>query len=118
MVTSVVLPRVTHEKFNLYKSGLESMESLSPDSILTLFSEIFEYDPSMKFYSREAYEQNKKYHLERTGGKQGVPDSKIRANKKYDETHRLERNLKAKERYYKKKLEKQTNLNNNLIETQ
>lgn len=52
MVTSIV-PRVTHEKFNMFKNKLESIESLSPDSILTLFSEIFEYDPSMKFYSKE-----------------------------------------------------------------
>jgi hypothetical protein len=121
MVTSVVLPRVTHEKYNMLKSGLESMESLSPDvanTILSMFGQIFEYDPSMKFYSREAYEQNKKYHLERTGGKQGVPDSKIRAYQKYNETHREERNQKAKEIYHKKKLEKQMNLTSNLIKTQ
>jgi len=117
MVTSVVLPRVTHEKFNMFKNKLESVENLSPDSILTLFSEIFEYDPSMKFYSREVYEQNRKYHLERTGGKQGMSDAQIRANNKFAETHRLERNLKAKERYHKKKLEKQMAIVN-LIETQ
>ena len=117
MVTSVVLPRVTHEKFNMFKNKLESVENLSPDSILTLFSEIFEYDPSMKFYSKEVYEQNRKYHLERTGGKQGVPDSKIRAYQKYNETHREERNQKAKERYHRQKLEKQMAIVN-LIETQ
>ena len=118
MVTSVVLPRVTHEKFNMYKSGLESMESLSPDSILTLFSEIFEYDPEMKFYSREVYEQNRKYHLERTKGESAYSDAHKRSWKKYDEIHREERNRKAKERYHRKKLEKQMTLNNNLIETQ
>ena len=117
MVTSVVLPRVTHEKFNMYKSGLESMESLSPDSILTLFSEIFEYDPSMKFYSREVRLKNREYHLERTGGKQSVSDSQVKAHKKYNETHREEINKKAKERYHKKKLEKQMAIVN-LIETQ
>lgn len=121
MVASVVLPRVTHEKFNMFKDKLESVESLSPEvteSIFSAFYKIFEYDPSMKFYSREVYEQNRKYHLERTGGKQGVPDSKIRAYQKYNETHREERNQKAKERYHRKKLEKQITLNNNLIGTQ
>lgn len=118
MVTSVVLPRVTHEKFNMFKDKLEYVEDHSTESILTLFSEIFEYDPSMKFYSREAYEQNKKYHLERTGGKQSVPDSKIRAYQKYNETHREDRNKRERERYQKKKMEKQMTLSNNCVETQ
>ena len=121
MVTSVVLPRVTHEKFNMYKSGLESMESLSPEvanTILSMFSQIFEYDPSMKSYNKEAYEQNKLKNLEKSGGKSAFSEAQHKAYKKYNETHREDRNRRERERYQKKKLEKQMTLSNNLIETQ
>lgn len=121
MVTSVVLPRVTHEKFNMFKDNLESMNSLSPEvtkSIFSAFYEIFDYNPEMKFYNREVYEQNRKYHLERTKGESAYSDAHKRSWKKYDEIHREERNRKAKERYHRKKIEKQMTLNNNLIETQ
>lgn len=124
MVTSVVLPRVTHEKFNMYKSGLESMESLSPEvanTILSMFSQIFEYDPSLTTYSKDIYEKSKQRNLEKTGGKSSVSDAHVRANKKYNETHREEINKRERERYHKKKLEKQMaqmNLITNLIETQ
>jgi hypothetical protein len=75
----------------------------------------------MKFYSKEIYEKNRKYHLERTGGKRSVSDAQYKSHKKYNETHREEINKRERERYHKKKLEKQMaqmNLNNNLIETQ
>lgn len=110
MVKAIVVPRITHEKFNTFRDQLEEISPQTKTKILEKFYQVFDYNPDMIFYSREARLQNKEYHLNRTQGQQSVSDAQIKAQKKYNEVHREEVNRRQRERYKKKKAEKLSQL--------
>jgi hypothetical protein len=106
------LTYVTKDKFNLYKDKIEEL-GLSKEveeNILRLFLECLEYDPEKSTYSSEKYKQNREYHLKKTYGERGYPESKLKAVNRYNENNREEVNRKRRERYQRTKdlLKKET----------
>nr|QOI90617.1 hypothetical protein HWQ62_00486 [Pyramimonas orientalis virus] len=99
------LTYVTKDKFNLYKDKIEELGLVKEmeENILRLFQESFEYDPEKSTYSSEKYKQNREYHLKKTNGERGYPESKLKAVNKYNENNREEVNRKRRERYQRTK---------------
>ena len=107
------LSYVTKDKYNNFLSKIHEFgfEKEIEDKMIRVFNESMEYDPEKSTYSSEKYQQNREYHLKKSGGERGYPESKLKAANKYNEKNKVERNRKERERYHKKKEEVQLQMN-------
>jgi hypothetical protein len=99
------LKYITKENYNNFKEKLLGVyeDENNVEKMLKLFMETFDYDPEQNTYDPDVYHKNKAKCLEKTGGKSAFPESRHRANKKYNDAHREELNQKRRERYHKQK---------------
>ena len=96
---------ITKEKYKRLEEEIFTVYGEDKQKIMDIFKKVMEYDPEKSTYSREKYEKDKERILESTGGERSYYESKMRANKKYQDKIREERNRKERERYHRKKLE-------------
>ena len=99
------LKYITKENYNIFKEKLYGVyeDENNVEMLLNIFMESFNYNPAQNTYNPEVYHKNKEKCLEKTGGKSAYSESRLRANKKYNDAHRDELNQKRREKYQKQK---------------
>lgn len=100
---------ITKDKYFNYVSALISMDLDDElyNELMDTFHQSFEFDPKKSTYSPENYYKSREKNLEKSGGVSARSPSQKRANDKYNESKREERNRKARERYHRLKLKHQ-----------
>lgn len=96
---------ITKDKYFNYVSALIAMDLDDElyNELMNTFHQSLGFDPNKSTYSPENYHKSKEKNLEKSGGVTSRSPSQKRANDKYNESKREERNRKARERYHRLK---------------
>lgn len=99
---------ITKEKYINYVNSLSSFNfnEDTKNNLIKLFENNFEYDPNKSTYSPENYYKTREKNLKNSNGVTTRSPSQKKANDKYNERYREERNRKARERYHRLKAER------------